>query len=97
MGGNCDDAKDRLKTYGEKLGLSQDAIDTSYQFLDEFQKKNQEFNPEMIAAGAVYFGAIMAGERKTQEAVGKVANLTTNKVGKGYKQIRENVNVNIVV
>jgi transcription initiation factor TFIIIB Brf1 subunit/transcription initiation factor TFIIB len=97
VGGNCNDARDKIKIYSEKLGLSQDAMDTGYKFLDQFQKKNQEFNPEEIAAGAVYFSAIMVGERKTQEAVGNAANINTNKVGKGYKQVRESVDVDIML
>lgn len=93
----CDTAKDKLKSYADELGLSQDAISTGYHLIDDFQKKKQDFNPEEIAAGAAYFGAILVGERKTQKDVGKVAELTTIKVGKSYREIMDNVDVDIIL
>lgn len=97
VGEICNEARDKLKTYAEELGLSQDAIDTGYNLLDTFQKKKEEFNPNEIAAGAVYFSAFLVGERKTQKDVGKVADMKAAKVGKGYRELKENVDVSIVL
>ena len=74
-GDNFELAKEKLKTYADDLGLSQDTVNTGYHLLDDFQKKNQEFDAEDMAAGAVYFSSILVGERKTQKEVGKAANI----------------------
>lgn len=98
VGDKFDAAKDKLKNYAEELGLSQDAIDTGYHLLDDFRKRDRDdFKPERMAAGALYMSAILVGEKKSQENIGKVANVSAHIVGRNYRQLRENVDISIVI
>ena len=97
VGENLNEARDKLKVYAEKLGLSENVVNTGYNLLNIFQKKKREFNPTKIAAGTIYFSALLVGERKTQGDIGCVAGIKADTVGKGYRELKGNVNVDILL
>jgi transcription initiation factor TFIIB len=80
------------------LNLSQNAIDKGYAILEnKHEKEGLDGNSKQLAAGAIYISSILVGERKTQIEIGKVAEISNTSVGKGYKKLRENVSMDIIL
>lgn len=86
VGDKFEETKNSLKKYAEEMNLSKDTINIGYILLDDFKKRDgDDFKPENMAAGVLYMSAMLAGERKTQENIGKVAKISATTVCSNYK------------
>jgi len=98
VGDILEEARNNLKKYSEKLGLSQDVVDKGYAILENKEKnEGLDGRPQNLAAGAVYISSILVGERKTQKEIGRVAEISDGSVSKAYKKLAEHIDADIIL
>lgn len=98
VGNILEEARSSLKKYSEDLGLSQVAVDKGYAILENKQKREGlDSRPQNLAAGAAYISSILVGERKTQQEISKVAKISVSAVSKGYRELAEDIDADIIL
>jgi len=81
--------------FASKLDLSPVTQTKALKLIDDIKKNglNSGKSPKAIAAGALYLAAIMNGEKRTQEKVAMVSNVTEVTIRNRYKEFSEKLGI----
>jgi len=94
------DSKKWVQHFCVRLNLYDDISDTANEILFRYDEKRriiQKINPKGYVAGAVYIAAILNGEHRTQKEVAEVAGVSEVTIGKYYKELAENVEMEVLL
>lgn len=92
------ESEKHLTNYAKELGLSQFAIDKACAILEDYDGGFDKIRKsESWAAAALYIGSTLAGERRTQEKISKVANISSSSLRKGYKELADSISIDIIL
>ena len=79
-----------------QLNLYGDILEKSIQILTLFGEKTA-INRKGYAAAAVYIASILCGDRRTQKEIGSVARISTPTISKYYKELAQEVDIEIIL
>lgn len=90
---------DFLNRFSSRLGLSSPTIRTASSLINTIiqEGKTSGCNPASIAAAAIYVSSILCDERKTQEEVAKASGITDVTIRSRYKEICEQLDIDIAI
>lgn len=93
------DPANYVARFGSELGISGEARTKAIEIIKKAQEKKLTSGrgPTGIAAAALYIAAVMEGERKTQREVAKVAHVTEVTVRNRYKELVEELDLDISI
>jgi len=77
------------REYCKKLNLSEQATKDAEEMAKKYDEDNCGRSPKSIGAGAVYLGALMNGEKKTQREVADIAGVTEVTIRNSYTELME--------
>lgn len=98
VGELSEEIKKNLEKYTKELNLSNHVYDIGCEILDSKEKKGRVNGyPQDLAAGIIYISAILAGEKRTQKEICKIAEISPAAAREGYKKMRENIDVDIIL
>lgn len=71
----------------------------SIEIIDQAEGKDliKTYNPESVAAAAVYIASILCGDRRTQREITDVSDVTEPTIRRIYKELSEKVDIEIVL
>lgn len=90
---------DYLNRFINKLDLSGETNQKARELIDEFleDKKISGCSPSSVAAAAIYVASIMCGEKRTQEQISGIANVTEVTIRNLYKKILKQIGMDIAI
>ncbi|KXB06323.1 transcription initiation factor IIB [candidate division MSBL1 archaeon SCGC-AAA382F02] len=88
-----------VSRFGSELGISGEARTKAIELIKKAKDKKLTSGrgPTGIAAAAIYIASVMAGERRTQRDTAEVANVTEVTVRNRYKELVEELNLDVDV
>ncbi len=83
--------KDFLPKFASDLGLSSQVEVKSIELVDKANEMGYSAskNPTGVAAAALYYASILVGERRTQNEIAKITNVTAVTIRNRYKEMKE--------
>ncbi|KXA91305.1 transcription initiation factor IIB [candidate division MSBL1 archaeon SCGC-AAA259A05] len=86
-----------VSRFGSELGISGEAQTRAIEFIKRAQEKKLTSGrgPTGIAAAAIYVASVMVGERRTQRETAEVANVTEVTVRNRYKELVEELDLDL--
>ncbi|KXB07908.1 transcription initiation factor IIB [candidate division MSBL1 archaeon SCGC-AAA382M17] len=88
-----------VSRFGSELGISGEARTKAIELIKKAKEKKLTSGrgPTGIAAAAIYVASVMAGERRTQRDTASVANVTEVTVRNRYKELVEELDIDVNV
>ncbi len=86
-----------VSRFGSELGISGEARSKAIEIIKEAKenKLTSGRGPTGIAAAAIYVASVLSGERRTQRDAAEVANVTEVTVRNRYKELVEELDLDI--
>jgi transcription initiation factor TFIIB len=91
--------QDYTARFCSELGLNEDANSKALEIITQAEEKELTSGrgPTGVAAAAIYIASILCGERKTQKDVADIAGVTEVTIRNRYKEIAEQLDLDIVL
>jgi transcription initiation factor TFIIB len=90
---------DYINRFINQLNLSEETNQKARELVDTFlkDKKNSGSSPTSIAAAAIYVASILCGEKRTQDQISKIANVTEVTIRNQYKKMVKLIDLDIAI
>ncbi len=91
--------QDYVERFCSELGLSEDTKTKALEILRQAEEKELTSGrgPTGVAAAAIYIASILCGERRTQREVADVAGVTEVTIRNRYKELAEELDLDVVL
>ena len=91
--------QDYIERFCSELGLSEDTKTKALEILRQAEEKELTSGrgPTGVAAAAIYIASILCGERRTQREVADVAGVTEVTIRNRYKELAEQLDLDVVL
>jgi len=91
--------QDYLNRFVNRLGLTEKTNLKARDLIDEFleDKTISGCSPSSIAAASIYVASIMCGEKRTQEQIAEIANVTEVTIRNQYKKLLSHIDMDVAI